>query len=195
MSHRGHSRALDVTSTGLGASFAHLCRKKMLACGVCPRLISGQGRPTKGSVMFQRWGSRTHRRSLPLTAALTLLASLVPATALVATVPGTALAASPGQQEVYVATDPGTSGGTGMLYALSAANPATTIFSVQSAPDFVTVSPDSSTAYVNGDATDVTQVNTLTGTTGTIATPRFPGVGPMAMSPDGSMLYISTPGG
>jgi YVTN family beta-propeller protein len=132
-----------------------------------------------------------------------VLASLLPATALLAAVPGTALAASPSQraaaspsqQEVYAATDSEGGNNGAVLYALSAANPATTIFQAQAAPDFVTVSPDSSTAYVNGDATNVTQVNTLTGTTSTIATPGSPGTGPMAMSPNGSTLYISTANG
>jgi YVTN family beta-propeller protein len=138
--------------------------------------------------MSRRWGSRRHRRSLPLTAALALLASLLPATALVATVPGTALAASPSQQEVYAITS------TGRLYALSAANPATQVFqtSIQTGEetDNVVVSPDSSTAYAGSVGGPVQPVNTLQGTSGTPLGPTFDGYGGIAMSPDGSTLYI-----
>jgi large repetitive protein len=145
--------------------------------------------------MFQRWGSRRHRRSLPLTAALALLASLVPATALVATVPGTALAASPSQQEVYVLST-NSSGETTDLYGLSAANPATQVFQAPPQPGAagdgttVVVSPDSSTAYIGSATGPVEPFNTLQGTAGTPLGPTFVGYGTMAMSPDGSTLYI-----
>jgi YVTN family beta-propeller protein len=106
----------------------------------------------------------------------------------VAAVPGTALAASPSQQEVYAVTS------TGSLYALSAANPATQIFqtSIQTgeSTDNVVVSPDSSTAYAGSVGGAVQLVNTLQGTAGTTLGPTFDGYGGIAMSPDGSTLYI-----
>lgn len=134
-------------------------------------------------------------RALPLTAALALLTSLVPATALVAAVPGTALAASPGQQEVYVlAFDPLT--GAPRLTALSAANPATQIFQLGGADGLGTgnqaavVSPDSSAVYVGTTSSPVIPVDTLQQKVGEPFKQTFFGFGFMAMSPDGSTLYI-----
>ncbi|HEY2575460.1 MAG TPA: Ig-like domain repeat protein [Streptosporangiaceae bacterium] len=137
------------------------------------------------------------RRALPVTAALALLTPLIPAAALVAAVPGTALAASPGQQEVYVLTNPEVSGVSGTLYGLSAANPATQEFQVADsfiggAGTTVVVSPDSSAVYPGGDTVPVAPVNTLTGTLGTPIGPTPIGFGSMAMSPDGTTLYFPT---
>jgi YVTN family beta-propeller protein len=146
--------------------------------------------------MSRRWGSRRRCRSLPLTAALALLASLVPGTALVATVPGTALAAShvrpaasPSQQEVYVQTDMGN------FYGLSAANPDTEIFQAGgglASAGAMVVSPDSSAAYVAGASTSVYPYNTVQGTQGTPIRLNYYGYGPMAMSPNGATLYYQT---
>jgi YVTN family beta-propeller protein len=128
-------------------------------------------------------------------AALALLTPLIPAAALVVAVPGTALAASPGQPEVYVLSHSFTSGQPPTLYALSAASPATQVFQVTPQSTLqgattVTVSPDSSAAYMGVFSGATTPVNTLTGTAGTPLGQSETGFGSMAMSPDGSTLYF-----
>jgi YVTN family beta-propeller protein len=146
-----------------------------------------------------RQSSRLRTRVSCGSVALALAASLVPAVALVAAVPGTALAASPGQQEVYVLTEDDSPEITG-LTALSAASPATQEFQVNLAAsttgtgDNLVVSPDSATAYIGSTSLPAARVNTLQGTeephlSYSNATASY---GDMAMSPDGSILYIPT---
>src|ERR1700690_4331061 len=144
------------------------------------------------------------RRVTPLAAALALLAPLLPAAALAVAAPGAALAFSgPAQQQAYVING-NAAGNQVSLQALSAGNPATEVFSAgpfaESQPDGtgqdVVVSPDGSTAYVgvmndgSGIPNAVDIVNVVTGQSrGSINTDG--NVGYLALSPDGSTLYIT----